>query len=587
MKRTFTTLLLFSLLIPYNLVAAQEQQENLSVSESTDSQISQTEDAGTVPPPSLPLLDDFLNQQSPADLSGSPDGESASSAGEEEPETDQQTKDNAKDDSMTEEKSVNPADEPATENPIPNPQSAPTDPWLNIAGLQELFSSDLFTGEARLNIPFNAPSGRNGLTPELSLNYSSFKNDLLSPYGYGFDFSNSSIFRTARHGVDQMYLRSDFAVKLGGKYNELVLIDAGLGLYQGKLGNDGNKYFLEGSGANAKWRVLDSAGIQYYFGEIDSSKQFDPNNPEHIFQWMLNKTVDQYGNQITYTYFTDHNQIYPDAIQYVFTDETTSLYRVKFDYLQKSTSATSYQTQFEIATYYVLGSIKIQRFIDNVWQTQKEYSLAYDYLDQAISRLLSITPKAGTLALPSLNFAYYSGGASINLLQTINNNKGGTINLEYLPSTQYIDPDTGKRSQLPFIIDTLHKVTRSDQIAQTSRTQTFNYYEGHYYVDYADVFTREYAGFHKVFSTDSLGQITKTYFHQSEFALDNSESSKLGEYDDHISKKGRTYRQEVYDSAGRLFQSQITKWDKRDLPGEDRLTSPDYTKPPAKERLQD
>jgi len=144
-----------------------------------------------------------------------------------------------------------------TEPPPALPLYTPTDnPGPNLKGFQDLLTNDLFTGEMRFGVPIMLPPGRTGLTPELALTYSSFKKDFLSPYGYGWDLSTSSIFRTSERGVDAMYDRNDFAVRIAGGYNELALVDAPSGLYMGKLGNDFNQYFLEGN----QWRVVDTQG---------------------------------------------------------------------------------------------------------------------------------------------------------------------------------------------------------------------------------------------------------------------------------------------------------------------------------------
>ncbi|OHA66761.1 MAG: hypothetical protein A3C04_03245 [Candidatus Wildermuthbacteria bacterium RIFCSPHIGHO2_02_FULL_45_25] len=237
-----------------------------------------------------------------------------------------------------------------TEDSPALPLYAPKDnPWANLHGFDDLFSNDIFTGEMRFEVPFPLLPGRNNVTPELMLTYSSFKKDFLSPYGYGWDLSVSSIFRTSRKGVSAMYVNNEFGARIAGTYNELTLVDASSGLYMGKFGNDFTKYFFEGN----QWRVQDTKGVTYYFGAVDSSRQDDPHDTSRVFQWMLTKREDSNGNKIEYTYFKDQGQIYLDAIEYVFND-MQSLYRVDFEYMTKSNSAKSYQTGFAVATNFLL-----------------------------------------------------------------------------------------------------------------------------------------------------------------------------------------------------------------------------------------
>ena len=140
---------------------------------------------------------------------------------------------------------------------------------------------------------------------------------------------------------------------------------------------------------------------------------------------------------------------------------------------------------------------------------------------------------------------------------------GAEVEVGYLPSHVYRD-SAGLPNKLPFVIQMLHKITYKDLVFNTTSTKSFEYHQPHYFYDSANVFTREYAGFHEVIVEDDSA-ITKTYFHQSELASDNSQSSSQGEFEDHISKKGMAYRHEWYDKANQLQKSQIIKWGKRDL----------------------
>jgi len=449
--------------------------------------------------------------------------------------------------------------------PLPSMDSPKSDPWLNLKGFQDLFVSNLFSGEARLDIPFVLPPGRRALSPEVILTYSSFKKDYISPFGYGFDLSTSSIFRNTAHGLDQLYTRNDFAVKFAGKYNELVLVDAATNLYKGKSGNDFNKYFLE----NNQWRVQDTQGNLFYFGVDSLSRQTDPDDASHIYQWMITKVIDLNGNTIEYTYFQDRNQVYLDTIRYVFTSPTESLFRIKFNYLSKSTSATSYHPGFPVSTYSLLQSIDAQENVSSAFVTKKRYIFAYDNINNSVSRLISITQDAGGQTFPPIQFEYYSSGLATGLLSKVLNNTGGEMRMEYLSSTVYRD-GTGKQNFLPFIVKTLSKLTYADLVRGINLTKGFTYHGGHYFYDPGEVFTREYAGFHEVITVDSIGTTTKTYFHQSQFDSGNAQSVLKGEFDDHISKKGRVYREEVYDLSGKLFLSTVTKWGKVDL-GNDRF----------------
>jgi hypothetical protein len=49
---------------------------------------------------------------------------------------------------------------------------------------------------------------------------------------------------------------------------------------------------------------------------------------------------------------------------------------------------------------------------------------------------------------------------------------------------------------------TLYKVETLDTVTNTSSQTTYDYFNGHYFYDYGDVYKKQYAGFGKVVETD-------------------------------------------------------------------------------------
>lgn len=60
------------------------------------------------------------------------------------------------------------------------------------------------------NYPFVFPAGSRGMTPDLTLSYSSNNSDAFSPYGYGFSLSLPRIQRSAKKGVSELYLQDEY-----------------------------------------------------------------------------------------------------------------------------------------------------------------------------------------------------------------------------------------------------------------------------------------------------------------------------------------------------------------------------------------
>ena len=155
---------------------------------------------------------------------------------------------------------------------------------------------------------------------------------------------------------------------------------------------------------------------------------------------------------------------------------------------------------------------------------------------------------------------YLNTGSRPYFLKTVHTSTGGTIDLEYLTSAQYMKPDgTQANPKLPIIVDTISKMTIDDGQGNVSTTDYF-YEDGHYY--YANPYDKSFAGFRVVTKTDGLGYQTKTYYHQSQYSVNDSGN---GEYADHISKKGRAYRTEAYDNNGQLVRATINRFEKKDI----------------------
>ncbi len=146
----------------------------------------------------------------------------------------------------------------------------------------------------------------------------------------------------------------------------------------------------------------------------------------------------------------------------------------------------------------------------------------------------------------------------VNLLVSIETPYGGVANISYKPSTKYYD-DSGilQNPKLPILITTVDSITTDDGFGNVA-TEHFTYADGFYYFN--SPHDRKFAGFGVVTSTDSVGNVVKTYYHQG-----NTTNTSLGEDTDHISKMGRSYRTEEYDDSGNLYRLTVNKWDKYDI----------------------
>lgn len=380
---------------------------------------------------------------------------------------------------------------------------------------------------------------------DINLSYNSYGRDAGSIAGYGWDLSMSRIYRNARKGVDKLYTANEFVAD----GNELVEISAGSGVYLSKNANNLNKYTF----TNGKWIVQDAIGNKLAYGSMEISRLADPVNPSKVFAWMLDSVTDPFGNRIEYNYIRDAGgNVLPENIRYGFDSTGNPLYEIQFRLIDKTRSITSYRTQFELKSTKLLSEVALM-----VSGTEaRKYVLNYDSADSAYSHLVSIQEKSGAISLPATAFGYGSG-KDVHLLTRIDNGRGGIVGLSYTPSTGYKKDGALANSKLPILLMTLSKIDYVDNITGQKSFETFEYAGGNYYYAPTDLYGREYAGFYKTTVTDDIGRKQISYFHQSQTS---QSGSTLGEWQDHISKKGRAFREESYDGSGALLIAKITKW---------------------------
>ncbi len=229
-------------------------------------------------------------------------------------------------------------------------------------------------------------------------------------------------------------------------------------------------------------------------------------------------------------------------------------------YLENTTSFTSDVNGDALADIMVSRTTYINNghgwVVDPLWQVPTYLQSMGTYIPDVNGDGLSdiLETYQGTYPIKKV---YLNNGPKSDLLTRINYSTGGKTDITYKATPLYITGSNLSNPNLPFIIDTVQAVNTSDGFGNTSTT-TYSYEGGKYY--YNSAFDRKFAGFSKVTRTDSVGNITKTYFHQGD-----STNSSQGEFSDHSSKIGKLYRTEIYNSTGNLHSKSINKWENYDL----------------------
>lgn len=164
------------------------------------------------------------------------------------------------------------------------------------------------------------------------------------------------------------------------------------------------------------------------------------------------------------------------------------------------------------------------------------------------------------LPLSYFRKAYISSGVKPDLLTKVTDSKGKQTAVTYKSSISLRDSNgTLLNPNLPFPVFVVTKIDTNDGLG-TVYTDEFEYKDGHFYFN--NPFDRTYAGFRVITKTDSTGAVTKTYFHQG-----NGDTTADGESGDHRALISKTYRADILNTGGNLFQRAFTNWNTTSLSG--------------------
>ena len=161
----------------------------------------------------------------------------------------------------------------------------------------------------------------------------------------------------------------------------------------------------------------------------------------------------------------------------------------------------------------------------------------------------------------------FNNGPVPDLLQRVTNVHGGSIIVNYVPSTIWnnrtaaLSEDPNRSTpeapgMLPFVFQTVESISVDPGTTANSPVQVTHYsYEGGYF----DPARREFAGFQKVAAVDALGTVTIAYFHQG----GGRDAAALGEWLDSgsVAKKGHPYRVEIRNDQGGLMRVIANKYE--------------------------
>ncbi|MGE4053278.1 MAG: LamG-like jellyroll fold domain-containing protein [Vicinamibacterales bacterium] len=260
------------------------------------------------------------------------------------------------------------------------------------------------TGAFAHTVRLEVPPGRNGLTPELALQYNSqaLEDGIV---GYGWSLSIPYIERLNKTGVNRLYEDDFFTTSMGG---ELATTSAN-GDYRLRF-DDGS--FTAFTFFGNAWTAYDKKGTKYTFGATTTAQLYATTTPADIYRWMLEEVRDTNDNYITFEYErdTNTNQIYPKEIRYTGSGSTDGIFKVIFTRETRPDPIISYKTGFKVETRDRVATVTA--YVNNTWV--RKYELDYATGVNGARSLLSSVQQIGQdessnqLTMPPETFGYSS-----------------------------------------------------------------------------------------------------------------------------------------------------------------------------------
>ncbi len=184
---------------------------------------------------------------------------------------------------------------------FPTPGGAPgaqTGDGHVFVGLAASPGPDMFSGTATTSIKVVVPPGRRQSTPQLVLTYSSSAG--ASPYGYGWSLPLARIVRSTKTGVPHYDSSDTFVLEGAGGSSELTAVP-GTPRFREKRGASFLRIGFDET--TNSWTVIDKSGNTMIFG-LSRATRLGPmvDRGETTYAWLLERTIDPFGNEIDYSY---------------------------------------------------------------------------------------------------------------------------------------------------------------------------------------------------------------------------------------------------------------------------------------------
>lgn len=200
---------------------------------------------------------------------------------------------------------------------------------------------DNSTGALTQRVPIAIPPGRNGMQPEVALEYNSQRTED-GIVGYGWSLTIPYIERMNKFGSQRLYSGSgNFSSSIHGELATTSSATSTPTQYMARVDTGHATTYSYDSGTDT-WTAYDKNGTRYRYGASSQSRQ----SATSTYKWMLEEIRDTNDNFVRYVYSKDFNQIYPSQILYTGSGVTDGIMEVSFATSSRTDVLTSYKPGF-------------------------------------------------------------------------------------------------------------------------------------------------------------------------------------------------------------------------------------------------
>ena len=294
----------------------------------------------------------------------------------------------------------------------------------SISSIGEKFQPDLLKGTGNYSIPIRVLQGPNNIKPEISLKYSTGTGN--GPFGMGWNITGLlNISRRTDKGVPYYNNEKDQFIFS----NADVLVNIG----ENRFRPASDTKYWDIRFLNPGWQVRTKKGKTYIFGTTNETRIEDNSM---VFSWLLEKEIDNCGNQIDYKYFKHKNNLYIKEISW-------GIYSLKFIYENRPDIIKNGRPGFIVKTSYRCKAIENHCNTESKSLLTKYDLLFYEHKQTKISLLKKIHYKGfdktgNTEEYPPVIIEYTDFTTENILYKKIKGNKQRLPSINS-PDTTFID----------------------------------------------------------------------------------------------------------------------------------------------------